>query len=619
MSAMGPMSQGQEAVKWVLQVVDIISSPVRTSVLALVGLDKQLGLSITQLGRFEKALYVSSLAIKGLAAASGPIGGAIVSLTGGLMKAAESLGSMLASVGEVAFGNVAYREDTVVGLKAIFGSMIKDERQAGEAANQLFDHAMQAALKTKFETKDIVDIYSKLMTAGFKVNQLDTLTSAISNVSTAFGLNAGQRFLASMRTMQSTGRVQWGTFRQAGLASGGFAIKEAAGLLGLDTNKSTSELTKLLQKKMRDGVDASVGIKAYMMRIKSFFDPNGQLGDYAVKQSETLSGIYSNFKEAVTNLFMSRSFADLPALAGLKKTMLNITALFKDSKDGANQFGALLNRVADDLLSVFDIGPESAKGLFDTILTVGNYLEQNVIRPFTLWLKGTVGPGIMKILGTEGGVIGALKDAATEIGRLLGLGMFEGFKAAMSGGVGNAMGKPQGKTWNFFSKEYWKGNGGVSQWNANGFAWGDIFGKAKPVAPLSSNEDWGTGPRAPNISAVRPVGTNVAGALKEGLNEGLGIHSPSTVGKKIGYNLGNSIRNGTKEGLGMNGGGRVDGMGAGITFTGPVYVTLAPANGTDAAMEKEMSMALLRLVRRASRSPGADVLGAPIGRSGSPQ
>jgi hypothetical protein len=583
------MGAASDTVKWTLEIVDAISAPTRTAILALVGLDKKMNESEKALSNFEKALYGVNLAFKAgsaiWGAASGGLKtviGAIVSVTGALVTAAGTLKNVFSDIWSVAWENVTYREDTIVAIRQLYSGMLKDEVQLGNAANQLFDHAMQTALKTKFETKDVIDLYSKLLQAKFKTEELDTITAAIADVSTAYGMKRGDQLANWMIAAHGQKRLTWGSLKGMGMRAGEIPMKEIAQLMGMDVSKTPEEkLFPLLQKKFKEGVPAALGIKAVLMNIKSFFDPNSPLGKFAEMQSETLSGIYSNFKEAVTNLFMTRQFGELKGFSTLKQTMLTITGLFNIATPQGKEFLNVLVDMVNDVLQLFEIKPEDAAGLQNTFIGIAKTIETKIIRPFTTWLNEVVKPGLLNMLTGKTGVMSTLKGATVELGRLIGVGVYEGFKIAFMGGKDALLGPkptpgPGGKE--TIGSYLWKGFGGLgrglsSTWNNGlvpvGRATGSIASTLAGYFRLPSYDKGGIVPGMPGEPSI---------ILAHG-----GEYVDPTGG---------------------HGGG-------GIVIYGNIYIT--PAGGAD--VQRMVEQEVLRLVRRQSRRPGASFMSSQLGRA----
>lgn len=590
----------QETIKWTLTLVDIVTGPAKTSVLALAGLDRKYNESTQVLSRFEKTLHAVNVAMSAgssvFGAASkgfGALGSSLSLVSSNLVEGARLLKDMAYDMGALALGAAAYREDTVVGMKALFQGMAN----GGELANELFDHAMRTAIKTKFETRDVIDIYNRALTAGIATSHLDTIAAAVSDVSTAFGQARGSRFMNAILKMQMSGRTTFGTLQQAGLAGGGVPYEEIAKELGLDTKKylSKGDLSTAVRKELLKGVDASIGIKALLERTRTFFDPGGKLGDYAVKQSETLSGVYSNFKEAVTNLFMRRSFSEIEGIKNLKGTMITITKLFDPTQSGsagkaAQKFQEVVNRIANDILSVFGIKETTTANKLFEILIAGAEGFERQLKKLTVWINETLKPAIADLFTGEVSLGDSMKNALIEFGRILGEGIAQGMAEGVKGGAKAVwdwtVGAPSLETQAFAEK--------ASGWDA-GF-----------MAKITSAQKGRS--EVPKIPSMQKTGEDAGKGLEQGIRLALDMHSPSRVMYNIGRDgIAAGLTQGTK--AGVKDARRTDAFSGGaIVFSGPVTIAVQPPDGSDASVQRSLTEAMLRVVERASRSPGASMV-----------
>jgi hypothetical protein len=92
-----------------------------------------------------------------------------LNVAGAFMKAASVVSGIVSGIGsavvgfaEMAIDAAAFKEETLAGFTAVY--------QSADVAVGLFDHALQVAKLTKFETKDVVDLYNRLAVGGFGLN-----------------------------------------------------------------------------------------------------------------------------------------------------------------------------------------------------------------------------------------------------------------------------------------------------------------------------------------------------------------------------------------------------------------------------------------------------------------
>ncbi len=596
----------QDIVKWVFEVEDIVSGPVKNSVLALVGLDKHLHQSTKSLSEFERAFHTLNVAMAAGkafwgAAASGvsAFGTALSAGANLLVSAANYAKDALISAGEMALHGFSYREDTVQGMTIMFQEMTDNEKEAAETANAMFDHALNTAMRTKFRTHEVIDMYKDLLTGGFSTGEVDTVVAAIADVSTARNFGKGQQVLRNLVKMQEIGRTTWGLFQAAGVAGGGVALKEIAPKLGINPDLPKEQLSKLVRKAMLPGgpgVSASVGIRAILEKIKNRYDPgaSGILGGFAEAHSSTLSGIYSNFADMIPKLFMSKKFQETGGIATLKTSMRTIVDQlnFLDPKNtGAQRLLDVLGKITTDILGLFDISPNTAASAFDKVLTVAEKIEQ-VIHKITDWLKDVLLPGLGKMLTTEGGVSAAFKNALVSLGKWIGAGVYNGMKWAALGGLDQEEEDAKALQAIEDRKKQQEQNDADTKKGQTDAALADLQQRG-------GGFQWGLSPGAEG-------GTNAGNGLTEGLGQGLSTsldaHSPSRVTESIGREMGRNAGEGLAIGLanGLRGGG-----GAGITIiaqAGSFQITI-PGGSLD--MVQSFQSQLYQSLTGMSRTPGA--------------
>lgn len=318
-----------------------------------------------------------------------------LSIVDTLADAGKEFGTLLVD-------GVAFREEVTAGFKAVYGS--------AQGASDLFDHALDVAKLTKFETRQVVDLYNDLAAGGFKENELNTITAGIADVSTARGTGKAAELQNALVKIRSEGRTTWDAFAEAGRASAGIAIREVAKALNYK-DADTADLGKL-SKKVREAmnkglVDSNMGISAVLDKIKNRYDPQGVLGDYAKAQSETLSGIISNVKDALKNLFMSKETASLSGIQVLKDTLKMVTGWMDPATDKGKRLLGVVNKLSQDLLGLFKLDPQNAEKAFDKMLGWLESFERGVQRAVT-WVTEELYPAIANAFNSDGGLIATL-------------------------------------------------------------------------------------------------------------------------------------------------------------------------------------------------------------------
>lgn len=402
-------------IEWVLALKDLITPGAQSAGNTVINLNVQLKQAEDQAKKTESAMmrFAKGMArgwgiplpsgkdnagfLGSMAARGGSFFGDLgkswgLSIVDALADAGKEFGTLLVD-------GVAFREEVVEGFKAVYGS--------AQGASDLFDHALEIAKLTKFETRQVVDLYNDLAAGGFREGELNTITAGIADVATARGSAKAQELQNALIKMRSEGRTTWDSFAEAGRASAGIAIREVARALKFK-DADTGDLGKL-GKKVREAmnkglVDSNMGISAVLDKIKDRYDPQGVLGDYAKAQSETLSGIISNVKDALKNLFMSKETASLSGITTLKETLKMITGWMDPATDKGKRLLTVVNRIASDLLGLFKLDPKNAEQAFDKMLGWLESFESGVKRA-TTWITDELYPAISSAFNSEGGFL----------------------------------------------------------------------------------------------------------------------------------------------------------------------------------------------------------------------
>lgn len=581
-----------DVVKWVFTVQDLISSPVRNSVLALAGLDRKFQESGRALSDFERNLHILNLTFAAGQKFWGTVGGGLgkmADIAGGaatvLLKAANVAKDMLVAAGDLAWDGFAYREETILQMKTQFKEMAGGEENAAKLANNLFDHAIEVARQTKFEQREVIGMYKDLLKSGFTVSELDTVVAAIADVSTVEGKHAGDSFTLAIRKMKEAKRTTFGAWQQAGMAGPGVPYKNIAPMIGLDPNMPEVELSKAVRKKLLQGVSSDIGIKSILNEVRRVYEAGQPLGTIAIAQAETLTGIWSNFKEAFSSLFMTEQFQHVKGFETLKTSLKVVTDLFKISTPSGQRLMDIVSRISDDFLSMIGITPSTAGAAFDKILDIAERLEL-VIRKITSWIRDSLLPAFGKMITTEGGFTAAVKQSLIDLGKWVGVGVAEGMKTAALGAIG-------------VETEAEKNAADIAAERAR-----EEKARADAALPLANIPSSGGGFSIVGLDSGKNAGDGLAAGTAEGLATSLESHSPSRVtqdiGRTAGRNAGDGLAMGMRQGLsGGNSGG-----GPSIVFTGPVSIPLSIASADAAGLDsfrRQLRVTLMSM----TRNPGS--------------
>lgn len=409
-----------ETLKWILQLKNELSPAAAAGAASLVQLQIELKQTARELTALEKASHGLNVGKGILGALSGGLS-FVGDIAGGLFDAAASFGKM-------ALSGISFREDTSVAFKQLLGT--------AEAADALFENSLRVAKLTKFETRDVVNLYTELLGAQFKQGDLNTIVAGLSDLGTARGPEKMAQLEHALMKVQSQGKLTADALGEITL-SGVSRTKineqlgKALGIKETDSKKLSDKVAAALKK---GTVDATTGVGAVMDALREMFDKGGVLGDFAKAQSETLSGVWSNFKEAFSNLFMSKSTQELPAIAQLKKSMLLVSGFFDTSPAKGKQVLAVVNRLVEDLLGLFKLDPGNAEAAFDKMLGWLESFEAGVKR-VTTWIGDELFPAISNAFNQDGGFLATITRVLVQAMRVAGGAFAEGLAEAL--GIGD--------------------------------------------------------------------------------------------------------------------------------------------------------------------------------------
>jgi hypothetical protein len=190
------------------------------------------------------------------------------------------------------------------------------------------------------------------------------------------------------------------------------------------------KLTKKIQKAIQDGkVSDNMLINAGLESIQAKLNPGGKLGDYAIKQSETLTGLISTAKSSFGDLVMGMSFDKLPGLQNFKDFLKTATGMLDTGSESGKRLQEIIGNLINDVFSIFDISPDSAKKSFAGILDIAETLEKKV-KGVAKFIKDDMIPGLMEAFNTDGGIMEKLKVGLVAVMKVAGGGLLIGLLSA---------------------------------------------------------------------------------------------------------------------------------------------------------------------------------------------
>lgn len=308
-----------------------------------------------------------------------------------------------------------------------------------EKAEKQLQKTLDIASITPASNIQTADMTKRLLTGGFTGRRLDATRAGAMDVQAAFGDNRMNQFIYTMTKAASRGEARNSDINSFGMYINARGIREnIAKMMGAQTGfKEGKAYDNVMDRKVQElikhhGVSSAVlevaVQKALMEELKQ-----QKLGAYAKKKGiESLAGLLSNLEEIIPTFLMR---LDIDHFAGIKELKRFLTDLLSFFSLGTKE-GKMMAQVVEDLTNELFGGlknitrDDMAKG-FRAMVTVAKQL-QVIIREAWGWMD--------KLLhGNADDLIASTAEVLVEVGRLLGMGIWEGFKAAM--GFGGRQGR----------------------------------------------------------------------------------------------------------------------------------------------------------------------------------
>lgn len=370
-------------------------------------------------------------------------GGALGAVTAvaGIAAAFAGVG---ASAAQAVIEVAAFRESSLVALEAVLGS--------SQAAGRQFRNAITVANQTPLDTQDVIRQTQSFAVAGFGEREIAPLIAASADLGAAFGQRSSEGFALALSQIRATGTLQGQELLQLTNANvSRMAVLDSIARqmnLGQGDVGRRAAMTAISQRRVSSGV----GEQAALDAVRGRLDQGGQLGSFARRQSETLTGAISNARNAIFNLLIGIDFANIPGIQQFKDAILTVTRALSDGSPAAlairGAISGAANVVGRFMASI--VTPDNIRAGFEFVQSafqrVQNFAKAAwpVVRSF---IDG-LGPGFMAgvaplraLFGqlTKGG--GPSQETLDRIARSArglgeGLGMLAGAAATFIGTIG---------------------------------------------------------------------------------------------------------------------------------------------------------------------------------------
>ncbi len=363
-----------DKLSWVFELLDRISGPANKIDKALNGINKATKAAGAGLSTLDKMTQgIGNTFGSRVGAAFSSIANGVKSAGASLRAGASSWGDTISMLGAGAAGIAAaiaavvakvatagarfvgsaliFKENSLAGFEAILGS--KDE------ANAVLAKATAFASKTPFETPEVIEMTTKLLTRGFKSSELDKLMLGVGDVGASLGTEKMESVIGALGKMRSAGKLTGETM--AMLADAGINSQLVFDSLAKKLGKSRAEIEKMMSAGQ---ITDAMGIEATMDAIAKGLS-GGELGGAMKKKSETMSGLFSTLASVPSELVFS---ADMSKLIEPVKSFIKILTenLGPDTPNGqriikmleliGGVLGETFAKVKDKLPMMLDIG-----------------------------------------------------------------------------------------------------------------------------------------------------------------------------------------------------------------------------------------------------------------------
>lgn len=242
----------------------------------------------------------------------------------------------------------AAQEQTLIAFESLLGSAQKGQ--------EVFGKLRDFAAATPFELPQITDVAKRFLTfsktVGLSNDQLIPFLTTVGNIASVTGAGAFgmSRVALALGQIASKSKVSLEELNQISEALPGFsAITAIATAKGISTAEAMKQISA-------GTISAKDGVAALLKGMDSFPGAASAME----KQSKTLLGLFSTFKDDVTNALIG-GFA--PVIPDLKKTLADITPVVKEAIGGLapilGNLLAALGPLAADLIRALNpiLGP----------------------------------------------------------------------------------------------------------------------------------------------------------------------------------------------------------------------------------------------------------------------
>lgn len=307
---------------------------------------------VADTSRYVKAVGQATDATKQFAGALPQAEGASSRFSAANMALAASVGTL----GAIAFAKAAAAiknyamqgiqaaaqfEQTVISIEGIFVGTGQSVKEAAAKTQTYLADLRDFAARTPFELPQTLNAVKRLLSIGYTADEVkNNMLPTIGDIVAALGQPASaiDGVVYAMGQMKSAGRVMSQDLMQIGNALPGFNAKmEIAKEM---FNGDVGAMTKAMEK---GSVDSTQAIEAMLKAMQKFPGAAGAMD----RQSKTLNGTISTFKDTINNALIDGLIPFIPAISqALNGLMPTVEGL-------AKSFAGTLGPALGDMITAF--------------------------------------------------------------------------------------------------------------------------------------------------------------------------------------------------------------------------------------------------------------------------
>lgn len=317
-----------ESLEWMLRLVDQVTGPAKAVQKAMGGIQSQQKAMSGASGGFSMKSFEGLTESLGVVAASfGEVAGAAA-----LAAAPFAVGSGIAVAGGMwALDAMSFKENTLTAFKTMLGSE--------EAASRVFAKINKFAADTPFETKDVVSMAQRFVTAGFKESDLEKLMLTAGDVGARFGADKMQSTISAIAKVKAKGKLggeALDMLADAGVGTGAIldAIAKTRGL-------TRDQVQKLISA---GGISADEGVAAISQAVANTLS-GGKLGQATLEAGKSVTGMLSTLASRPFDLFMKANAKG--AFDGFKRLLQVVIDATNPDTEAGQRFVTMFQSLSD--------------------------------------------------------------------------------------------------------------------------------------------------------------------------------------------------------------------------------------------------------------------------------